>query len=193
MSATTFRAGEVQGVIFRLTSDPRLTLDPELAGHFRKVKITNVVNAYKAQIYSEFRSLPETARTAFKSIEYYLHLRPYYYRDGYKTPFETIFSRIVPGSRTGPGSFLGKDVDQGLHEELAPKLADVERTLNSWEPGLASRVAKEIKSILGFQPRLIGGSSKLSNHAWGLAIDIDAYQNPQIKDPSVKNVLLKVT
>jgi hypothetical protein len=34
----------------------------------------------------------------------------------------------------------------------------------------------------GFNPRYIGGTNKLSNHALGRAIDINPIQNPQIKD-----------
>jgi hypothetical protein len=160
---------------------PRLTLDPE----FREVKRTNIFNAYKAQVDSEFRGLPEIVRKAFKSRERYLAMRPLYYQRGYSTPFETIFSRI------GPGWFLGIEVDQGLHEELAPKLADVERTLNKYS--VYSQVANEVKSILGLQLRKIEGSPKLSNHAFGLAIDIDARWNPHIKDQRVIDVLTEIT
>jgi hypothetical protein len=184
-------AGEGSVGIPRLTlGDFRLTLDP---GHFRNFKITKIVNAYKAQVGLEYRGLSATARAAFGSPGYYLYMRPLYYQYGYNTPFETIFSRI------GPANFLEKKVVGGLHEKLRTRLPDVEKTLNEWSPGLASRVAKEITRIGGFVPRYIAtkegqtGPQKLSNHAFGLAVDIDSDWNPHIKDRSVIDVLTEIT
>jgi hypothetical protein len=87
----------------------------------------------------------------------------------------------------------------GLHEKLRTRLLDVERTLNEWSPGLSSRVAKEVTSIGGFVPRYIAtkegqtGPQKLSNHAFGLAVDINSDWNPHIKDRSVIDVLTEIT
>jgi D-alanyl-D-alanine carboxypeptidase len=172
--------------------NPRLPL-----GFFQATMISNVVHAYKAQVDAEYRSLPETARAAFGSPHHYFETRPSYYQYGYNTPFETIFSKI------DSFTFLGKEVVGGVHKELRTRLTEVERTLNEWSqrsPGLTSRVAKEIKSIGGFKHRFIAPkegkkqqSPTLSNHAFGLAIDIDSSRNPHIKDSSVIDVLKQVT
>lgn len=176
---------------------PRLALDPglaeELTNVYREGKRTKVVGAYKAQVSSEYRSLSDTVRAAFGSHGDYLYMRPLYYQYGYNTPFKTIFSKI------GPVNFLEKEVVGGLHEELRTRLPKVERTLNEWSPGLSSRVAKEVTSIGGFVPRYIAkkegqtGPQKLSNHAFGLAVDITSPWNPHIKDPSVFEVLKDIT
>jgi hypothetical protein len=78
------------------------------------------------------------------------------------------------------GSLLGVPITGGIHRNLAAKLeaaglAKARSEPQSYTPG--------IKTVVGFQPRLIYGTGKVSEHAWGAALDIDASWNPQIGSP----------
>lgn len=107
---------------------------------------------------------------------YYLAMRPLYYLAGYTDPKGKIFDGIVEAS------LLGVPVGGGVHRILLPLLASIGPLLDSWSPGLAAQVAATVRAggAGGFVPRRIAGSSELSNHAFGLAIDLAPGSNPHV-------------
>jgi hypothetical protein len=155
------KAREIRSALYRL-------IEPQLL-------------AYRSRITAEFSSL----RIAFKDpskghtdLEHYHLMRPLYYVGGYDDPAKAIFQRIRQYY------FLGKDVPGGVHEAFIRVLDRVSGILRATSPDLPARVAAAIgKQDGGFVPRFIAGSTTLSNHAYGLAIDIDPPSNPHIKNP----------
>jgi hypothetical protein len=104
--------------------------------------------------------------------QYRYKVRPLYYSHGY----------------TDPAAFLEKQEQYALfgnanlktwmHEDLRKVLEKVEPILTRWK--VLDTSAKEVKGVNGLQIRTIAGSSSLSNHAFGLAIDVNAYSNPHV-------------
>ncbi len=150
--------------------------------------------AYRNKVSDEFKAIqslkgfadpdPETARTP---EEHYFHMRPLYYESGFNNPAKGFLSKIKPFT------FLGKPVPGGLHEEFTKDtagLGEVRSILESRSPGLSDRVAASItKQDGGLVPRFIAGSTDLSNHAFGLAIDVDPLTNPMLLGGSGKGMI----
>jgi hypothetical protein len=136
-------------------------------------------------IKAEFESLPAGFvggkwSPVKDEYDYRHHIRPVYYAYGYTEPTELLnkMTRL---------SVLGKS-EIWIHEAYANILRKLPFVLDGWRPGLAVSLGKQVKSLLGLQIRPIAGSSTLSNHALGCAIDIDAYSNPRIYGPLVIEV-----
>lgn len=138
-------------------------------------------DAVQVNLTREFRGLPQFIRASFNrdppkdkklnfqnELAHYFPIRKAMYVAGYDLPEH--FSSIQPIT------FLGKNVIGGLHLDARQKLQTVEKTL-----GAASEdIRSAINDIAGFVPRLQDNSKKLSNHAAGLAIDINTNFNPDI-------------
>jgi hypothetical protein len=171
----------------------------DLANQAETILMTRSREDYDRTLRDEFSSLPDDVQDSFayekhEPFAYYGQMRPVFYRAGYSDPCETIFLKI------GPATLLGHKVAGGLHELFRDRLAGLERELNSWSPGLAPRVSARIKGVGGFVPRYIAPkqghrqtNAYLSNHAYGLAVDIDSDWNPHIKDQEVIDVLKEIT
>lgn len=164
------------------------------------VHVAPAIRAFRQRIKDEFDTMPDIVKAAFApsaeqrkknpdltAARKYGDLWPVYYNAGYDDPGKTILAEIRKCS------FLGKPVDQGVHRIMAERMGLVEQVLK----GLMSQQledGKRIHGLLGFQPRRIESqgqkkSAGLSNHAWGLAVDIDATLNPQIVGREVITVL----
>jgi hypothetical protein len=138
---------------------------------------------YRQQVTAEFNSLrirfgdPERVHS---DLEHYHALRPIYYLAGYSNPLADIFQRIRPIP------FLGKPTT-GIHDAFAPVLARAVAILSAVAPELPGNVTAALQdsTIGAFVPRFIAGSAKLSNHAFGLAIDLDPASNPHLKNPVI--------
>ncbi len=116
--------------------------------------------------------------------EKYRVMRGAYYRAGYTSIKSDILDHI------SPTTFFGIPVKGGTHEELSRLLANVEQSVLKINPGVGNRMAAAGFVIGGFVPRFQCGSDQLSNHAFGLAIDIDGTWNPQLKKSKKnKNVI----
>jgi hypothetical protein len=171
----------------------------DLTGQSDTILVTRCREDYDRTLRSEFCSLPKGIQKSFgyekhDPLAYYGQLRPVFYRAGYSDPCARIFSKITDAT------FLGHDVDCGVHELFRDRLAGLERELNSWSPGLAQKVSARITGVGGFVPRYIAPkqghrqkNAYLSNHAFGLAVDIDSDWNPHIKDQEVIDVLKEIT
>jgi hypothetical protein len=106
---------------------------------------------------------------------YYQWLRPYYYIEGIDQPHKELnpIERKV--------TFLGRQVGYGGHPLLVQLLAKAEELLGGMNPGTREAVAASLKTPPGgFWPRTQKERTRLSNHALGRAIDIDAKTNPMV-------------
>jgi hypothetical protein len=113
------------------------------------------------------------AKSQIKDKEDYRYRkRPLYHAHGYLYPADFL-------EKVHLYSVLGK-FEVWVHDDLAAMLAKAPGILEGWSRGLAAQTARQIHSTLGIQIRNIAGSDSLSNHAFGLAIDIDAYSNPRV-------------
>jgi hypothetical protein len=191
------------------TQELEIRLDPELTAKALGHLVSSEVRAYRQRVSREFKGLPDHVREAFgdpnndkKDHEvYYFEMRPIYYAAGYYNPAKQFLKDIQPVS------FLDYNVAGGLHQDFIEKLSGFESLVNSWKPGLSETIKKAIQagtnkkgvvlsSLGGFVPRGIAakqGSGRkgffLSNHAFGLAVDINSQWNPHIKDRDVIDVL----
>ena len=154
--------------------------------------VWEAASAYRETVRQEFTALPDHVRASFafdkkrSAFDYYLGIRAAYYQAGYDDSAADVFQRIKPAK------LLGHDIIGGVHEVFAEQLAGLDRLLDSWSPGLPERIGKEIHQVGGFVPRYIApkqgehrGAPVLSNHGFGMAIDIDPGKNPHIKDRDV--------
>jgi hypothetical protein len=122
-----------------------------------------------------------------KAAEKYVRMRALYYVFGYSDP--PRFLNSIQAARV-----LEHDVEYGVHPKFAERLGLLSEAILKRDPSLRGRVSTVIKSAIGLQPRPIAGESKptISNHAFGLAVDLDATTNPMIKDRAVIGVLNSV-
>lgn len=152
---------------------------PERPENVQKT-LAPLFTAFHNKVSAEFQSLPkgwfadpDGERTP---EQHYSYMRVRYYMVGFNSPAQTCLLKIRRFA------FLGKNVPGGVHEAMVPGLTQVAFILDNELPGLSARVAAVISSQDGgFVPRKIAGSSDLSNHAFGLAIDIDPPTNPHVK------------
>lgn len=118
-------------------------------------------------IQNHFRNPRATPEEAF---ERYVTLRPKYQNMGIANPAEYITRNI----RTT--WFFGRHAEtHAVH--MQPLLTRAEQNLR------ARGIVPTIRSIEGLVPRDIRGSSRLSNHATGHAVDLDSGTNPLLRDP----------
>jgi peptidoglycan hydrolase-like protein with peptidoglycan-binding domain len=133
----------------------------------------------------EWRAVPAIHRhfhgdTPQERFARYLELRPLYRAaTGASDPAAWIARTIVSVS------FLGKSTP--AHRDLAAPLAAAEDTLR--RGGSAPRV----DWFWGFVPRAMRTRAQLSNHALGLAVDIDHKTNPHIHHRDEIRVILAAT
>lgn len=149
--------------------------------------------------------------------EYYLRTRAAYVRRGYPRPAEQIFADIVGYSHSDGhvARILGRNIGTGVHLAVAEailrleaSLSEVERVrLTEWfarkpvptekaRKALGKRYAGEDvlpRGVGGFAPRRIAGTTKLSEHAFGLALDIDWQSNPHVRNRQVLNLIRRVS
>lgn len=146
---------------------------------------------YRREVRGEWSRLPgwvqksfDCARSELKAWEgvadderrfaHYMKSRPLYYRNGYSNPADQIFLKL-----TQP-TFLATSVGGGVSACFAALLAEAEKVLDRWNSPLTRQSTPGFQSAWGFVPRFIAGSSVLSNHAFGLAIDVDYTTNPHV-------------
>ena len=147
--------------------------------------------AYVEFVRKEFNALSAFVRAQFTPIvvppyvdpyataeEKYRGLRGAYYRAGWAFIKRDVFDHIVPAS------LFGSPIPTGVHKELAAVLKGVEPEVKRRKADLVPWLQAGKFVIGGFVPRFQAGSDQLSNHAYGLAIDIDATWNPQVKQGS---------
>jgi hypothetical protein len=97
-----------------------------------------------------------------------------------------VFQDIV--SPDSGARFLGLEIIGGAHRLLVKQLGDLTKRPGEDPATGSGEVTPPVQTIRGFQPRRIAGTDKLSNHVFGLAIDIDATWNPVLKAESARIV-----
>ncbi len=112
--------------------------------------------------------------------DYQYRVRPLYYSKGYTDPVSFL-------SKIRKYNFLGER-PTWIHENLAARLDKLGPVLESYGVRPKS-LLPNVRSVLGIQIRYIHGTETLSYHAFGLAIDIDAYSNPHVKGQAVIDAL----
>jgi hypothetical protein len=146
--------------------------------------------ADKALAAKAARRPPEPA---WPRLDYYIMMRGALYQNGYDDPAESVFGEICEGD------LLGHQVIGGVHAKLAKALQSFNERMRAAPCDVAELTARAIKSVAGFVPRFQAlkkgqkGPAPLSNHALGLAIDIDFVSNPHIKEPAVIAVMREIT
>jgi hypothetical protein len=156
-------------------------------------------DAYVALAKREFDNLPQAVQRQFQpqpsgryadsyrtAEEKYRGMRGAYYRAGWTDISRDVLSLIEPTT------LFGVNVGGGTHRELKDLLALVETEFLKSNPGGNQRGAAGFE-IGGFMPRFQGESDQLSNHAFGLAIDIDPSWNPQLKKPAAIKAFERAT
>ncbi|HEY3185166.1 MAG TPA: hypothetical protein VGJ77_20160 [Gaiellaceae bacterium] len=189
-------------------SELRALIQPEIAQYeeragkeFRELS-TFVRASFGEKTESKQSGVTKAEATASKAqaVANYLMVRPLYVRWGYANPAASVFSKI---KRPSEGAkLLGHDIVGGAHEKFVEKLDALRTVLDAWDE--TDGVSHAINGVGGFvpvvpepdgtfRPRFVAGQSrpKLSNHALGLAIDIDANWNPQVPAGSATIRLLK--
>lgn len=151
------------------------------------------VETYRKEVLAEWERIPDWVRRSFdfdlrtqkneyagvadadRRFLFYLKYRPVFYRSGYSSPGDQVFRKLKQPK------FLGLTVGGGVHEAFAEALERAEAALAARDASLPGRIGRQLKSVYGFVPRYIAGSDVLSNHAFGLAVDIDPWWNPHVK------------
>jgi hypothetical protein len=136
---------------------------------------------FEAVVDAEYDSLLDLPKRSFGltkddpfswPVEKYRALRAAYYRAGWVQAKADIFDHFVAAD------MLGVPIIGGVHDRFAPLLAGMAKKLSVQ---IKARFAARTIGIGDFNPRFIAGTDKLSNHAFGLALDIDSRWNPHIK------------
>lgn len=144
----------------------------------------------KAQVAKALKRPPEPA---LSRLDYYIAMRAALYQNGYDDPAEAVFNRITDGR------LLGHKIVGGVHVNFADTLHALNERMKAAPCDLGEVTARAIKSVAGFVPRFQAlkkgqtGPPPLSNHALGLAIDIDFVSNPHIKEAAVIAVMREIT
>jgi hypothetical protein len=111
---------------------------------------------------------------------YYQWMRPFYYNAGLDEPYKALNEM----NKT-PVTFLGRQ--RGLaHKAIADVLGKAEEVLQRM--GQLQVVTNSVKRAFAFVPRPQNEFHRLSNHALGRAIDIDARTNPHIQGTDAKKI-----
>ena len=147
-------------------------------------------DAYVLMAEREFKTLSHLVQQSFApqrtgdyidpwatAAEKHCAMRGAYYRAGWTSICRDVLNEI------GQATFFGAPVIGGAHLELRQLLTLVEDAVRKADPHAPKRGTAGFV-IGGFTPRFQAGSDQLSNHAFGLAIDIDADWNPQVKSPA---------
>lgn len=150
-----------------------------------KLEFDGLKSAEVRRSFEPIRTLPYIDSYA-TALEKYIAMRAAYYRAGWPCMKRDVFDQIVPAT------FFGTTVIGGVHRELAAVLRAVEDEIGKTNPQLANERAAGFV-IGGFVPRFQAGSDQLSNHAYGLAIDIDATWNPQVKSAAARLAFARAT
>lgn len=156
-------------------------------------------DAYVALAKQEFAALSHLVQLGFTPQRTGQYIDPYataedkyramrgaYYRAGWTSICRDVLSLI------DPATLFGTAVIGGVHRELGAILTQVEDAVRKAEPGGLKR--NEAGFIIGgFNPRFQAGSEQLSNHAFGLAIDVDYEWNPQVKSKTAIQAFQRAT
>jgi len=165
------------------------SVDPDLVRDANKYARERHLREHRALMEAEVDELGsfqiDFSKDFDEAVDLYSRIRAAMYCDGYNDPLNDVFKKLSKNE-----TMLGMPVGGGLHEKFVERLSHLPEKL---PPDLAAKVLSQIKKVYGFKPRNIAGSDSLSNHAYGLAIDIDEQLNPMFKNVAVIGALKKIT
>ncbi|WP_157880890.1 hypothetical protein [Streptomyces griseoruber] len=119
---------------------------------------------------------------------YFRKIRALMYQQGTPDPMR-YWREIEPAVE-----LFGVRVEAGIHRELLRRLkAATEKSPSDLTALDADAERYGVATVYGFQPRTIHGADRLSNHAWGLAIDVNATWNAYITLGGVMEVINRHT
>lgn len=146
---------------------------------------------FTGRLEAEFNSFGDEVRGAFAAnaqtngakkgdgLASYRYIRARLWRLGWLDP-PTIFRQIVPAGKVAESAtLLGAPIQWGAHALLLETLGELAAPQGHAPP---------VRDVIGFQPRRIAGSEALSNHVFGLAIDIDPTSNPHVVSKRVREI-----
>ena len=154
------------------------------------------VAAYDAKVVAEFDSLKSFVRPSFgwdpakTPLEKYREMRPAYCRAGFANPKAEIFDTLVDVQFLAP-SPKARRLPGGVQPEVATRLANLYEALAALDPALADSFRPRFLS--GFVPRRVAGTKTLSDHALGLAIDLNWDRNPHVKGAEMIRIVKEAT
>lgn len=196
----TRRPAHGLGVEMTLT---RPATDPgpiwESAGRVRDIA-RRELESLPMWVQKSFDSPPETPKDQVRPrLDNYVGMRGVLYQLGYDDPSRDIFARLTIAR--DEANLLGHEIKCGVHEIFAEHLKGLTELLRGWGGDeLVEETARGINGVFGFVPRFIAPKAgekssvfALSNHALGMAIDIDAAWNPHIKEPDVVAAISEAT
>jgi hypothetical protein len=190
-----YRIAEVRGTPFALqgltasdVADPRaLAAFEDSHGETPEFRLLMAAREVEDRIHIEFDGFPDYVQKAFSGnaqlnkvtaaqrivtgLTSYAYIRSRLWKGGFWNP-SLIFKQITSAT------LLGHPIENGVHPLVAERLADLAEPLDD-----DLKLAPQIEGVIGFQPRRIKDKEDLSNHVYGLAIDIDGTLNPHIKTP----------
>jgi len=113
------------------------------------------------------------------STEYQYRFRPLYYSFGYTRPADFLEQQVKY-------SLLGKpSLTTWIHQDLADRLDGLPGVLTGWDASLVQKTVQQVNTANGLQIRTVKGKDVLSNHAFGLAVDVNALSNPHVVGAAV--------
>ena len=154
------------------------------------------VAAYDAKVEAEFNGLESFVRPSFgwdpgkTALEKYREMRPVYCRAGFANPKTEIFDELVDVQFLAP-SPQARRLPGGVQPEIADKLAGLHEALSALDPALADSFRPRL--LGGFVPRRVAGTKTLSDHALGLAVDLNWDRNPHIKGAEMIRIVKEAT
>ncbi|HEY3008551.1 MAG TPA: M15 family metallopeptidase [Micromonosporaceae bacterium] len=154
----------------------------EIGGAVRELlkRIQTEWAGYDPHVRQVFEQLAKTNK--MDGLDYYRLIRSLMVKAGWCDPASIWREITAPQDAT----LLGMHIDHGAHRVVLELLKAGKEDLTA---ARADATKSPIRTVNGFQPRVVEGTDKLSNHAWGLALDVDATWNPYITDKDVIEVL----
>jgi hypothetical protein len=203
-----YRIAEARGTPFALQGltasdvlDPRaLAAFEDSQGETPEFRLLMAAREVEERIHIEFDGFPDYVQNAFSGNAQLNKVTPSQRIVTGLTSYAYIHSRLWKAGIPNPtglfsqmkrATLLGRDIANGVHPVVIDRLGE----LASQEPvdELHAQMAPEIKELIGFQPRRIAGKEALSNHVYGLAIDINASWSPHIKSPATIEIIKRHT
>lgn len=195
----------LQGLTDDDMANPRaLAAFEDEQGDTPEFRLAMAVRTIEERIHSEFDEFPQHVQAAFSStaqrnkvtklqkavtgLTSYAYIRSRLWKDGFRN-LSKLFKEIVGPSEGA--TLLGHPIQNGVHRLLVEQLGSL--TAEPIADDIHSQLVPRIISIIGFQPRRIADKEDLSNHVYGLAIDINATWSPHIKSQSTIEVIRRHT
>jgi hypothetical protein len=192
---------DLQGLTDNDMTNPRaLAAFEDEQGDTPEFRLAMAVCGVEDRIHCEFDEFAQHIQAAFSStaqlnkvtkfqkvvtgLTSYAYIRSRLWKDGFRDP-NKLFHDIVETT------LLGHPIANGVHRILVEHLDSL--TNEPIADDIHSQLAPRMKTVIGFQPRRIAGKEDLSNHVYGLAIDINATWSPHIKSQSTIEIIRRHT